>query len=379
MIPLGAEVFSIDDVEYYITGSKILGCGGGGSESKARERIKSVYGSGGEFTIVPLQDVPDDKLVFIVGAVGGGVSQDIRRSVAGLERVPQDTLVLAAERMIAATGMEPFGLIASEIGPGNGVAPMYVAARLGLVTVDGDCCGRAKPEIAISTTNLAGLSITPMSMVSPFGDVMVLEEAVDDKRAESIARQCAVASGGSISVARCPASGSDYKRAAIEGSVSRSVELGTAVHRARDRGDDPVDAIVECESGYRLFSGKIRKSVRVDAGGFVTGDVFIEGQPGLDRNRESEMRVWYKNEYLCSWIDETPHVTSPDLICIVDANTGEGLTPWKNQLTQGRRVEVVGISNDPRWRGERGLSLFGPEHFGFDIEYTPIEELVEGQ
>jgi hypothetical protein len=179
-------------------------------------------------------------------------------------------------------------------------------------------------------------------------------------------------------MARCPASGAEWKRAAIPGSISRSINLGRAVLDARQSKDNPVDAAVDCERGYRLLSGEIRKSERVDAGGFVTGNVFIEGVSPIRDTKKSEMRIWYKNEYLCSWLDGEPFVTSPDLICVVDADTAEGLTPWENQLTRGRRVEVVGIANDVRWRSDRGLSLFGPRHFGWDIEYTPVERSAKG-
>jgi hypothetical protein len=371
-------VLTREELEYFVTGSKILGCGGGGSEADAREKIESIYEAGDGFEVIPLEDIPDDKLVFIVGIVGGGISEEMRQSVADLKRIQQSPLILAARRLISAVDMEPYGLIASEIGPANGVAPMYAAAKLGLVTIDGDCCGRAKPEIESSTTNLVGLSITPMSIVSPFGDVVMLEEVVDDARAERIARQVAVASGGLVGMARCPASGSEWKRAAIPGSISRSINLGRAVLDARQSKDNPVDAAVDCERGYRLLSGEIRKSERVDAGGFVTGNVFIEGVSPIRDTKKSEMRIWYKNEYLCSWLDGEPFVTSPDLICVVDADTAEGLTPWENQLTRGRRVEVVGIANDVRWRSDRGLSLFGPRHFGWDIEYTPVERSAKG-
>jgi len=31
------------------------------------------------------------------------------------------------------------------------------------------------------------------------------------------------------------------------------------------------------------------------------------------------------------------------------------------------------------FRSEMGLSLAGPNHFGFDIDYVPIEELMAGR
>lgn len=359
------------NLEDYLTGAKVLACGGGGSVASARQRIAEVYDTDGVFTLVGLQDVPDDGLLFIVGSVGGGVSEDARASVAGLPIMKEDPLVVAAHRLVRALDQEPFGVIASEIGPGNGVAPMYVASRLGIVTVDGDCCGRAKPEIAISMTNLAGLSITPMAIVSPFGDAMMLESAVDDERAEAIARHIAVSSGGIVGVARCPALGAAYRTAVLDGSVSRCIRLGKTIHEAQVSGESTVDALIHVTEGVRLFTGVVSRIERTDAGGFVTGN--LEIVEIADKTRPT-LRIWYKNEYLAAWLDGIPIATSPDLICVVDTETGEGLTPWENELVHGRGVTVVGIPADPRWHTKEGVALFGPSHFGLEMDYVPIEK-----
>ena len=34
------------------------------------------------------------------------------------------------------------------------------------------------------------------------------------------------------------------------------------------------------------------------------------------------LRIWYKNEYIITWLNEKPYVTCPDTICVVDAKTG---------------------------------------------------------
>ena len=42
--------------------------------------------------------------------------------------------------------------------------------------------------------------------------------------------------------------------------------------------------------------------------------------------------------------------------------------------TQGKEVAVTAMKACDFWRTERGLRIYNPKHFGFDIEYVPIEE-----
>jgi DUF917 family protein len=367
---------SFNDVNHYIMGAKVLACGGGGSESSARKRITEIYERDECFQMVTLDQIPDDELVFIVGSVGGGVSATAQKAVAKLPRITTDLYVEAAQRLAEHLGREPFGFIATEIGPGNGVVPMYVAAKMGKVFIDGDCCGRAKPEITISTTNLAGLSITPLTMVSPFGDFLILKTAVDDARAEVIARHVAIASGGSVGVARCPAAGRDYRRGAIAGTVTRCIQLGQAMNETREEDGNVIERIVSETGGINLFSGKITQAQITAAGGFTTGSVEIRGrvQEGKWQGLDGIVRVWCKNEYLAMWFNDTPLASSPDSICIVDTKTGEGIAINPVELQTGRHVTVIGIPSAPQWQTKEGIKLFGPSHFQLKMEYTPIEK-----
>jgi DUF917 family protein len=59
---------------------------------------------------------------------------------------------------------------------------------------------------------------------------------------------------------------------------------------------------------------------------------------------------------------------------VMDASTG---APYTNaDLTEGARVAVLGAPADARLRTPQGLARLGPRHFGYDLEYVPIEEQV---
>jgi DUF917 family protein len=70
-------------------------------------------------------------------------------------------------------------------------------------------------------------------------------------------------------------------------------------------------------------------------------------------------------------------VMSPDLLCAVEAGTGEPFT--NSQLREGLALVVFGVPAHPIWRTPEGLALSGPAHFGFDLPYRPLEALLAGQ
>jgi len=64
----------------------------------------------------------------------------------------------------------------------------------------------------------------------------------------------------------------------------------------------------------------------------------------------------------------------PDLICVLEADSGEPITC--ETLRYGQRVTVVAISTPDMMRTPEALAVFGPACFGLDRPFTPIEELA---
>jgi hypothetical protein len=93
---------------------------------------------------------------------------------------------------------------------------------------------------------------------------------------------------------------------------------------------------------------------------------------GQADDRGHHYRIWYKNEHIVSWYDDEPDVTVPDLICVLDPKTGEAIT--NPNCKKERKVAIVGYPAPELWRSSRGLELFGPKHFGYEIPYRPIEK-----
>lgn len=379
------KVLAKQDMLDLLVGAGILGCGGGGSEQMGRRLIDAIYDSGREFTLADPGEIPDDAYLCITAGVGGGVGEEIRQKlkpyleptekqdIVGLHTATAQRAIRELETLI---GKPFYTYVPAEIGPGNTILPMYLAAVEGKPAIDADACGRAKPEMSLSTTHIAGLPVWPMTMANAFGDLMILKEAVDDYRGEDIARYMAVISGGSVGVARAPGAFVDYKRALVRNSISRCIRLGSTVRTSRDKGMSPIESILKSELyAVHLFSGKITSWTRREEGGFMWGNLNIDGSGEYHGQR---LDIWYKNEYLVTWVDGKPYATCPDSVCVLDRSSGEGLSAWVPDLmTQiGREVEVLGFRADNLWRTDKGVTLFGPRHFGYDIDYVPIERVI---
>jgi len=63
----------------------------------------------------------------------------------------------------------------------------------------------------------------------------------------------------------------------------------------------------------------------------------------------------------------------PDLITVLDAETGEPVTT--EALRYGFRVAVVGMPCAEAWRSAEALALVGPRVFGYDVDYRPLATL----
>jgi len=362
-----------EEVLNLILGAEILGCGGGGSVELALEILRQAEEKGLKLKIASLEELKEDSLVFIVSRVGGGVEEDIKRRVEKYPKKVERPELEAVRELASFLGEEPEAILASETGAGNMLLPLFVAASLDKVAVDGDACGRAKPEIAISTTHVKGIPIAPLAAVTPFGDVAILKNALNDYTAEDICRQIAVASGGTCGVARCPATPKQLKGGIVEGSMSKCIEVGKRIKEALEAGEDPIKAFVETIDGKEIFRGVVKAWEREERRAFMWGNVEIEGVGPYKGHR---LKIFFKNEFLISWLDDKPYVTCPDLLCVTDVRTGRGLSNWVDlRENLGREVAVVGVPAVDIWRSPKGIEIFGPKHFDFDIEYVPLESL----
>jgi DUF917 family protein len=207
-----------------------------------------------------------------------------------------------------------------------------------------------------------------MALCDDKGNTVVMETA-SNQYTERFVRALASEMGGSACTALYPMTGAQAKRATIAGSLTRLCDAGETILAARRDKRDPVAALVKLLDARRLFEGKVVDVQRVTAGGWNRGTATLAGfHGGADRR----CRVDFQNEFLIAEVDGAPVATTPDLISMLDSETG---APVSAELLRfGLRVTVIGFPCHPQWRTPEGVALAGPRYFGYDVDYAPVAD-----
>jgi DUF917 family protein len=252
-------------------------------------------------------------------------------------------------------------IVPIEIGGVNSMIPIAAAAQAGLPLVDGDAMGRAFPEAQMVLPTLMGVPNTPMALADDKGNTLVVE-AVTNRWAERIARAACVQMGCQVSCADTVLRGDQLRDGLVPATLTLAESLGRAVREARAGHADPVAAALGVLGGVRLFTGKVVDVERRTTGGFARGRARLEGTSALE--------LHFQNEHLLARRDGEIVATTPDLICVLDTDTGEPVTT--EAMRYGLRVTVIAVPCDPRWTTPAGLELAGPRYFGYDCDYLPL-------
>ncbi len=354
-------------VEALEIGSGILGTGGGGNPYIGKLRVRQALREGHVMEIIPLESVPDEARIVAMGGIGAPLvsHERIKEGREGLR------CVRALEERL---GIKVDAIACEEIGGQNSMEPLIAAAMAGLPVVDCDGMGRAFPEMQMTSYAIYGHRSTPSVMCDPHGNVVIFDHAISELWHERMARACVVAQGGASTLAGAPMSGEFIKRFAIPHSYSKAIALGNAVLEARREHRDPVAAICESEDGKIVFRGKITDLKRHLAGGFVRGEAIIQG---FEAYEGDEASVHIQNEFLIFSRNGEVEVIVPDLIVILDADSGEAIST--EMLRYGQRVAVLAIPCHPLLRSPEALEVVGPKGFGFDdLVFRPMRTEDEG-
>jgi len=363
-------------LEDIILGSSYLGCGGGGSLDAARELIASDLASGLSFRLLDVSDLGDEDMVaspYTLESLAP-VNEEMQARLDSIESknaAPTEASFSLLEKHL---GVQFAAVIVGEIGPLSLAEALSIGARIGVPSLDADTVGRATPEINQHSVRAAGHAITPAAAVTQFGDEIILKGVQDPSREEDIFRAISVVSR-LVGVTDAAISGAVAKseHVLVQGSLSLAADIGRAVREAAAAGDDPVEAARVAGDGYELFEGKVQTFDWNDSDGFLVGDVKLAGTGAY---AGQSMMLDYKNEHLVARRDGVVLATCPDLITMIDHRTNEGI--GNPDFTEGQQVSVLAFRAASLWRRPDGLRVFEPRYFGYDIDYVPVEERLEG-
>lgn len=127
--------------------------------------------------------------------------------------------------------------------------------------------------------------------------------------------------------------------------------------------------MLEDLKGYKLFEGKIVDIKRELKGGFTRGHAYFKGI----NEYAGDYTILFQNEHLIAKKDDEILCTTPDLIAVLDLETGIPITT--ERMKYGSRVVVVAFPCNYQWRSEKGLEVAGPKYFGYEVDYVPVEKI----
>ena len=343
-----------EDIEALAVGAWILGTGGGGSPYHSLLNMRRLYREGVRVHLMDPQALADDDDVAVVSNMGAPlVSQ---------ERLADSRLAArAVELMQEYLGRRFRGVMSIEIGGNNAIQPLMAAAHLGIPVIDADAMGRAYPEAQMTTFAVGNLAPAPLTSVDPRGNEVVVTRAADWKWMERTSRKVCTEFGSVAATCKAPRTGAEIKRWGVHGTTTKAIRLGRAVMDANRRRDDPIAVILEAERGKRLFAGKVIEVERRTTEGFLRGSAAIEDE------RRARIRINFQNEWVVVWREKRPLATTPELICVLDSDTGEAI--GTEMVRYGQRVTVIVLPAPEIFLTARGLDLVGPRAFGYDIDF----------
>ncbi len=349
-----------DDVESLAVGAWVLGTGGGGNPYLSLLNMRLLHKEGKRVQLMPASDLDDDAYVAVIAGMGA--------PLVGIERLTDHRVFARAARLMETHTKRKFdAVMGMEIGGGNGVRPLLVAANLGIPVVDSDTMGRAYPEAQMTSVAVGDLKPYPMTVVDVRGLESVVEKVPSWKWAERIGRKIVVEYGSTASTCQPPRTGAEVKKWGIHGTTSKAIAIGHAVREAQRTHDDPVAAILAVEPGKLLYRGKVVDVERRVTEGYLRGIARFEG---MDDWRGVAMEIDFQNEWIVARCDGEPLAMSPDLICVLDSVSGEAV--GSETIRYGQRVTVIALPPPDVFLTPKGMEHVGPRAFGYDLDYRSV-------
>lgn len=377
MISVVERILERDDLEKMLIGVEILGTGGGGDPNAfGKPIVEWDLKKGREYRIVDPNEVRDDAFVVSGGYAGSvtaytSVGQTLQRWEKKYE------LLEAFKVMEAIHNRKIDHVVPFELGGLNTPVILSLAARAGITTIDGDGLGRAAPETQMSSFLGHGISLTPMPFVDVEGNVIIVRHAAKSTYSDELMRLALMLNGGQGANNTYPMTGKQLKESVIPKTISLSIEVGYAISDAIEAKKDPIEAFIDVAGGLELFRGVFKSMRGKDVRAHYIANAIIEGS---GKYMGKEMEIIFKNEAMMGRINGQVVVVFPDLLCIINPETGKGI--MTTDIKAGMKVAVVGLPAHERLREclktKMGREAFSPARFGHpEIKYEPIEILAK--
>lgn len=368
-----------EDAEDFAQGCTFFGTGGGGDYQEGYEALCAQLEKNNEISCVNINTLKDKGFSccpFLMGSIAPEDEVTVRERETIYELGPKkynytQAMIGAVENLEKMTGQPIDVLVPIELGGANTASCLAAAAEMGKIVIDGDYTGRAIPEIQQTTPFIFEKELLPIASFDCWGSIASITAAENWRMAERIGKL--IAAGG---YSQCAQAGflipvSEMKQTALHGTLSECLKAGRVIRRARKEKVDPAKLLVKELGGWIIFRGEVSEKEWEDRNGYYWGTHTITG---CGKYEGHELKIWFKNENHLSWLDGNYYISSPDMIQVIDSETGK---PYTNNCVKiGQKVTVIGMRAREAFRTERGLKILSPQAFGYNYLYRYIEDII---
>lgn len=348
---------NIKDLEYLAVGAGILGSGGGGNTNNALPIAKRALEKYGAVELISIDTLSKDDLIVPLAFMGA--------PLVFCEKLPNikelQALIKEIEQYFS---KKVTALMPAEIGGANAFTPFSIAAKMSIPILDADLLSRAFPQLQMNSAALQNLPLCPAFLADSHLNTVIVNTRCNFKL-EALARNITIEMGSSAALAVSIMDGQTVKKGSISGTVTQAIELGKIVVKAQENNLDPIGELVKDKDVRLVGSGTITDIDQAIKSGFLKGTVTIE-----DQESRSKILIIYENENLLVYINNKIVTTTPDIITVLDSQTGMPITT--DAFLYGLRVIVIAIKANKIWQSKKGLELVGPQAFGYDFDYNAI-------
>ena len=274
----GATVLTTQQLGYILNGACILGSGGGGPYTVGQQVLK--YIGTRPVNLVPASAVPDNYFTAVSAFVG---SPD-----AAANQVLDFSVAATAFNALSKTVNAYFPcVLPGEVGAGNSLIPMAVAADNNIAVIDAAGAPRAIPGFLMVTYAAAGIPASPMILADKNNQVTLsCANAIADPATRGVISGNVFPEDAGIAFWTMNGKTLNTPGVAVTGTTSLALIIGTALANAISSGTDPVKAVRQYlpQPNYLLCTGVIKNSSEATSGGFDFGTVVIKADDRVRRH-----------------------------------------------------------------------------------------------
>ncbi len=279
-----------------------------------------------------------------------------------IEKIPEHVRTIYEETIT--------GIVAHALDTCDIAFALHVASRLDIPLIDCDCSGRGLIDYIHNIYFIKNRSLNPILLISPDGECTYLHPMSNILQIVRICKRH-IRSRAPVIVLGAFSRARSIRRNYVCGTIDKSIRIGRELKKISRSPIHDLKPFLRKVKGYLLFRGVIEENNLEKIDGSVTGLLKLRG---VDRWSDTRLLIYVRDGTIIVVKDNMkPLGMVPDIVTLLSEDY---LPITYDNVTIGDKVHVIGIRAPEEWRTSTGLSILGPRYFGIDIDYIPIELLV---